>query len=60
MGEGGGRRRAPLKRRRAEREFFFWTAFKTLELVAAAAFVVDLIVLLIEGRMPMQGLLGRL
>jgi hypothetical protein len=55
-----GQDRAPLERRRAERELFFWTAFTTLRLVATAAIVVYLIVLLVEGHMPMQGFLNQI
>jgi hypothetical protein len=55
-----GHDRGPLERRRAERELFFWTAFTALRLVAATAIVVYLIVLLVEGHMPVQGLLSRL
>jgi hypothetical protein len=60
LGAHSGHDRDPLERRRAERELFFWTAFTTLRLVAATAIVVYLIFMLIEGKMPLQGLMSRL
>jgi hypothetical protein len=60
LGTRSGHDRGPLDRRRAERELFFWTAFTALRLVAAMAIVVYLIVLLIEGHIPVQGLLNQL
>jgi hypothetical protein len=44
--------RAPLDQRRGERELFFWTAFKCVQLVVAAALAVYLIVSLATGHDP--------
>jgi hypothetical protein len=53
------RPRTSLKRRREERELFFWTAFKALRLVIATAVVVYVVVSLIEGELPVRELLLR-
>jgi hypothetical protein len=44
--------RAPLDQRRGERELFFWTAFKCVQLVVAVALAVYLIVSLATGHDP--------
>lgn len=50
-----------LEQRRAERELFFWTAFKVLRLVTAAAFTAAVVVYVaistIEGGSPLRDLL---
>lgn len=43
------RRQTSIQDRKAERELFFWTAFKALKLVAAIAIVAYLVVTLIQG-----------
>lgn len=45
--------RAPLDRRREERELFFWTAREILKLVLAIAFTVYVLVSLVTGHDPM-------
>jgi hypothetical protein len=39
MPDSGGRRHTSITQRKAERELFFWTAFKVLKLILAAAAV---------------------
>jgi len=46
-------RRPPLGERWGERELFFWTAFKGVQLVVAVALAIYLIVCLITGTDPM-------
>jgi hypothetical protein len=41
-----------IQRRRAERELFFWTARQALQLILFAAFVIYVVVAMIEGRVP--------
>ena len=48
-----------VEKRRAERELFFWTAFKALKLVVAVAVVIYLVVSLIEGDWPVRDVLLR-
>jgi hypothetical protein len=45
-------RRAPLDERWAERELFFWTAFRSIRLIVAAALAIYLIVCLATGADP--------
>jgi hypothetical protein len=44
--------RAPLDRRREERELFFWTAHEALKLVLAVTFTVYVVVSLVTGHGP--------
>jgi hypothetical protein len=41
-----------IEQRRAERELFFWTAFRALRLVLAAALVGYVIARLVTGELP--------
>ena len=53
------RRRRSLIARKQERELFFWTAHKALQLVTFTSLTAYMVVCLIEGRMPMIELLSR-
>jgi hypothetical protein len=46
------RQRPPLDERWNEREFFFWTAFKWVQLVVAVTLTTYLIISLISGNDP--------
>jgi hypothetical protein len=54
------RPRLSVEQRRAERELFFWTAFTALKLLAATAFVLALVLALLQGRGPIPDVLIRL
>ncbi len=58
--ESSHQQQASIKKRRAERELFFWTAFKALDLIVATTLVVCILVSLIEGDWPIRDLLLRL
>jgi hypothetical protein len=42
----------------AERELFFWTVRQALKLVLLAAIVIDVVLALAEGRVPLVNLIG--
>lgn len=48
------RPRSPLARRRAERELFFWTAYRAIWLALAVAVVVFLIAQMLHGHNPIK------
>lgn len=49
--------RPPLDERWDERELFFWTAFKCVQLIVAMTFAAYLIVSLVRGDDPLSPLL---
>lgn len=44
--------------KQAERELFFWTVRQALKLVLLAAVVIDVVLALAEGRVPLVNLIG--
>jgi hypothetical protein len=54
--ESRSRPQTSIKQRKAERELFFWTAFKTLKLILAATAVLYVVVYMTASLITNEGL----